>query len=361
MLVYCFFLVLIFTVMFLDKLYSYRKISRIKLIDNEMIGSYEYEKKNYLLLIACIILFCISAFRFNVGWDYGAYYETIKYNLTTNIEGRDEYATIFLIELSRLTGIVNLFFFVNSFICIFVIYKTIKTYSMDPWLSLIFFICFPLFFLNSLSIIRFFTALALTFYGFKFIEGKKPIKYLCLILLASLFHKSAILAAVFYFARYIKLGTAKLVPILLLIPVLGSLINNLVIKYFPKYAVYTETTNIQEGTKAIIFFIMIAFLALILRKKITYNDEKATIYFNIFFMGIVIYLMFFTQGTMGHRLSLFGTIYVLLLVPKMISLFKQEIERVFLKFTFYVLLIVMFLYILNNGATTYIPYQTIFQ
>lgn len=344
--------------MFLDKLTNYIHYNNTLIRENNQMN---YVKSNFLLLIAFTLLFSISAFRFNIGWDYLAYYETIKYNLSTNIVSGEEYATIMLIELSRTSGFYNLFFIVNSFICVFFMYKTINKYSVDPWLSLIFFLCFPLYFLNSLSVIRFFTALSITFYGFKYIEQRRPVRYLILVLIAALFHKSAIIAFVFYFARYIKIGTLKLLVIFAIMPYLANILNRFVLKYFPMYAVYTEETTIQEGTKAIYFFLIIALIALLLRKKITINDEVVTIYLNIFFIGIAIYLMFYDQGTMGHRLSLFGTIYGLLILPKIINVFRKGLARVYLKFLFYLLLIVMFLYIVNSGGATYIPYRTIFK
>jgi len=156
------------------------------------------------------------------------------------------------------------------------------------------------------------------------------------------------------------LGTVKIAIILVLLPFVGTFINTFVLNYLPKYAIYTETTNIQEGTKAIFFFLIIAFLALLLRKKVTSQDEIATIYFNLFFIGIAIYLMFYAQGTMGHRLSLYGTIYILFVLPKLFSIFKQGLDRTFMKFILYLLLIIVFLYTVNIGSTTYIPYRTIF-
>ncbi|WP_274309537.1 EpsG family protein [Solibacillus daqui] len=361
MVFYCFFLFVIMGVMVLDKMSTFIHCSNVQLSDDSRILPNEYAKKNVFLMVAFLLLFCFSAFRFDVGWDYLAYYDTVKYNIQTNIVGGEEFATILLIELSRSIGIYNLFFVVNSFICLFLIYKTINKYSVDPWLSLLFFLCFPLYFLNSLSVIRFFTALAITFYGFKYIEQKRPIPYIVLVVIAILFHKASLIAFVFYLARYIKLGTFKLVILLASLPVIANLLNGLVLNYLPKYAVYTKETASQEGTKAIVFFLILAFIALLLRKKITDDDEPSRIYLNIFFMGIAIYLMFYAQGTMGHRLSLFGTIYGLLVVPKMISLFNNAIVHFYLKLLFYTLLVAMFLYIINSGAATYIPYRTIFE
>lgn len=361
MLFYIFFLILIFSVIILGKSTNKQNIKKSYGLQNEIIDLQVVTRKNNLLLIAFILLFCMSAFRFNIGWDYWAYYDTIRYGLESNIISRDEYASILLINLSKYTGITNLFFFINSFICIFLIYKTIKTYSTNPWLSLIFFLCFPLLFLNSLSVIRFFTALSITFYGFKYILEKKMLKYLFLVVLASLFHKSALIALIFYFVRYIKLDSFKLFLILITTPFIGGVVNSIVVNFLPKYKFYTQVTQNQEGTKAIIFFVALAFISIMLMDKITKNDEVAKIYLNSFILGVAIYLMFYSQGTMGHRLSLYGTIYSLLLVSKIISLFNHRIERVFIEFLFCLLLVAMFIYTLITGAYTYIPYRTIFE
>jgi hypothetical protein len=61
---------------------------------------------------------------------------------------------------------------------------------------------------------------------------------------------------------------------------------------------------------------------------------------------------------MGHRLSLYGTIYSLLLIPKIISLFRAR-DRVLLVGLLYALCVVMFLYIVRGGSATYIPYRSV--
>lgn len=321
---------------------------------------YLQRKVSHMMLFALIIIYFFSAFRFNVGWDYSNYYNTIVYGYTTNINGLNEYATIFLINIAKLFGVTNIYFALNSFICLFFITAMIKNYSYDRWLSLIFFVCFPLFYLNSFSVIRMFSAVAITFYGFKFIENKKLFKYTVTVIIASLFHKSAIVAILLYFAaHYIKMKTSKLTIILALLPFFSNLFQKLVIQYFPRYSIYFNPTDIQEGTKAIVVFVIIGIVSLIFRKKIVKNDNAANLYFNIYFVGVAIYLAFLEQGTLGHRFSLYGTIYSILLVPKIISLFSAKNERVFFNTIVYIGCIAMFIYTIHAGAATYIPYRTI--
>lgn len=313
-----------------------------------------------MMLFALIIIYSFSAIRFEVGWDYRYYYETIVYGYSTNINGSKEYATILLVNIARLLGMPNFYFAVNSFICLYFITATIKNYSYDPWLSLIFFVCFPLFYLNSLSVIRMFSALAITFYGFRYIRSKNLFKYIATVIIASLFHKSAIVAIMFYFAAHnIKMKTSKLIIILALLPLLSNIFHRFVVRYFPRYSIYFNPTEIQEGTKAIVIFLIIGLVSLIFRKKIIKDDIAAGLYYNIYTLGLAIYLTFIDLGTLGHRLSLYGTIYSLLLVPKIISLFGVKNERIFFNILVYISCIGMFLYTIYVGAGTYIPYRTI--
>ncbi|WP_033543330.1 EpsG family protein [Planococcus sp. CAU13] len=318
-------------------------------------------KYTVTILLAWTVIFLFSSLRYNVGWDYKAYYATVRYNLVTNIVSNGELATIFLIELARDMDMTNLYFFLNSLITIVLVALTVRRYSKDYWVSIIFFVCFPLFFLNSLSVIRLFTALAITFYAFKFIERGQLLRYVLAVGLAGMFHASAFIAIAFYFIRNVRLDIMKLVIVLVSLPFVSGIINLLVVRYLPKYATYTEATSAQEGTKAVYVLVLIGIVALFLRDRILENDRIANMYFNFYFVGLGIYLMFFTQGTMGHRLSLYGTFFSLLLIPKIMSLFKLDSNRALLKVGFSIFSIVIFLYIVYVGSATYVPYKTIFQ
>lgn len=318
-----------------------------------------YKKANVFIILALIIIFLFSAFRFNVGWDYSAYYNTIEYGVRTNIMNNEEFATIFLVELAKKIEFTNLYFFINSLITLAMLFITIKKYSTDYWLSIIMFVCFPLFYLNSFSVIRTFTALGITFGAFEFIVEKKPMKYAACILIATLFHKSSVIAISLYFLQFIKIRTRHIGVFFALMPLLRGFVNYLILTYFPQYAFYTQETEIQEGTRAIFIFLLIGVVSLIFRKAIVKNDDSADIYLNIFYFGLAIYLMFFDQGTMGHRLSLYGTIYSLLLVPKIVSVFDNR-TKLILRCIIYFGLLVMFLLTIQNGELTYIPYRTIF-
>lgn len=349
MITYVSILVIFFILNFISFIYGRKKINFLKGIEIDI----------YYYLFILFLLF-ISAFRYGVGWDYEQYYLTIVYNLDTNIVSRGELLTIFLVELSKNFGVTNIYFFVNSFITVFLIALVVDKYSQNKWISILIFVSFPLFFLNSLSVIRFFTALAIVFYSIKYIKENKFLKYILAIYIASLFHGSALLAIALYFFVKQKIGRLKIIIYMLMAAFSSSILNILVNKHFAEYSVYTEKTSVKEGTLAIYFFAFILICSFPVINRLNESNSNR-IYFNAFFFGFLIYLAFFGQGSMSHRLSLFGTIFSILLIPKLIELYFENLKlRLIFCYVFYFFLSIIFIYSVNIGSETYIPYRTIF-
>lgn len=339
---------------------SFFILKLLSLLSEEVVGSDKKIKSDYFYYIFIIIIFCFSAFRLGVGWDYYQYYWTIVSNLETNILGRGELATIALVKFSSQTGLTNLYFFMNSFITIILIAITINKYSVNKWISILIFISFPLFFLNSFSVIRFFTALSLVFFAFRYIESKSIFKYIVVVYIASMFHNSALMAIPLYFINYLNLNIFRILLLCGLSILFSSFINTFVLKYFPEYSVYTEKTDVKEGTLAIYFFMIVLISCLPILRKLN-SDRVSKLYFGCFLFGFLIYISFYGQGSMSHRLSLFGTIFVLLLIPKIFNLyFSNNIKYIVIYFILYSLFSFMFFYSIYIGAETYVPYKTIF-
>lgn len=362
---YLVFLITLFAFMVIakSKIYWY---SRNVLLDNGESVNLEARNKivsrrikSVCFYAAILLIYFFAALRFDVGWDYMAYYDTIVDELSTNIMSNGEVLTILLIKFSRLINQPQLYFAINSAICILLVTITSKRYSKDPWLSIIFFVTFPLFYLNSFSVIRNFSAIAITFYGVRYIHEKKLLKYIIVVLVAAMFHKSALMAILFYFIKDIKIKTSKIIILLISLPICSKIVAFLIEKILPKYSGYLSKTTTQEGTKAIFVFLIITLACILFQKRLLRN-KRVEIFFNNFLVGISIYLMFIENGTMGHRLSMYGTIYSVLLVPEIIHLFKNNKEKIILKIVFYLFCILMFLYTVSVGKETYIPYSTVF-
>src|SRR5699024_8948180 len=110
-------------------------------------------------------------------------------------------------------------------------------------------------------------------------------KYLILVCLAGLFHKSAFIALLFYFVARVDFNIKKLLILIFMSPVLSNITNAIIMKYFPRYATYTQDTQVQEGTKAIFLFLFLSFILLVLKKKIMFNNTTI-IFYNLYFFGV---------------------------------------------------------------------------
>lgn len=96
---------------------------------------------------------------------------------------------------------------VNSFFILFPLYRLIKKYSTDGWLSI--FLFFTLgFYQTALNLTPLAIASLIVLNGLEYMKEEKPIQYMICILVASAFHYSAFLFLPLYFLHYFKL-TAK--------------------------------------------------------------------------------------------------------------------------------------------------------
>src|SRR5690606_24008100 len=73
-----------------------------------------------------------------------------------------------------------------------------KKHSRDYFLSALCFVGFPMFFLESLNIVRQFVAISIIFYSITYIHEKKFTKFLTCVLLACMFHVTAFVAVIMY-------------------------------------------------------------------------------------------------------------------------------------------------------------------
>lgn len=271
-----------------------------------------------------------------------------------------EYFTELLVRLSQHLSWPPLFFIVNSFITMFCVFRTIFDFSSDRWMSVIIFLGFPLFYLNSLSVVRFFTALSIVFYGYRFIVKGNFFRYLLTILIASMFHISSLFAILFYLIRKIRLNFLNQLLIVCSLPLLEWLLYSVATSYSPYYAGYFSHTMIQQGSKAIYFILAVWLLAFYLHNSLMKNNSLAKSSYNIYFIGVIIYSYFYYQGTLGHRQSLYGTIFSLLLIPQLFDLIHDVKLKMILKFILYTMLFIFYYFVLLIGKRAYIPYLTIF-
>lgn len=326
-------------------------------------------KTNYFLVVTFMQLLSISALRYNIGIDFSNYRST--FNLVSRTSNFNE-----LISLSQGSGmeigyiylnkLVSLgtaesqwIFVVTSFVILYFVFITVKNNSSITWLSIYMFAVES--YIASLNIQRQFIAVGICFYSYKFIKKREFIKFLILSLVASLFHRSALIFLPLYFILNIKLNIKNIILVLLtgvvfniMFEFIISIIQVFFYSNYVGFAFGVKRGNINNVIIASIYFV----IAMYYKKPLLERDKNNTILINLSFINLFLSIMSLNLWIIT-RLMPFTSIFLILLVPEIVSCVKDRHIRVimllfFISFTFFI-----YLATITNPANKLIPYSFI--
>lgn len=292
------------------------------------IGEDLFESYNKIATQDILVLFfliTIVGLRYNVGVDWPAYKEYFEgFNLYKNLTFQDQNMELGYYLINYLVSYVG-----GSYTLIFSIAAAIswvfilKSYPSKLLPLTIFFIFCDGYFFWSLNGVRQFIAVAIFAYSIKYIINKNFLYFILFITFASLFHYSAILLTPLYFLPYHRLYNQKWwtiaftvsfifagTPLILKgLPIIFRSVSEFVPflagynSYFEsKYYEAVELPGIGLGY---FFRILISFVFLIFSKPLLRKYPKTQIYFILFFIGIIIYNLFFTLQIVGRFTNYF--------------------------------------------------------
>lgn len=303
-------------------------------------------KQNKLLFILFVIIFLIYSLRSpSVGRDIPGYMKTYieagKHSIfSLDYVYFENGYTLFINICSNIGLPFQWFLVITSVIILLPIYYFIKLYSDDKLLSCLIYICY-IFFEFNLTGLRQAMATSIMLLGFILLFNNKKLrllKFVLCVILASTFHKSALLALIFipffYFRNY-KIGIAFLIVIGLflllfrenIIKIIGSIADT---ELDSDTGIYLGWNIIFLGISGIFFL-----YASTLRKKdcVTKVAPYMTlvkdggeskkyainiIFIEVFFVGLVVYFIF------GYSVLLRATQYASITI---IALFPNAIKK----------------------------------
>lgn len=201
----------------------------------------------------------------------------------------------------------------------------------------------------------------------KYILNKDVKRYFLAVLIAFLFHKSALFFVPVYFLQYLKFDFKKAITIVVLTVLSGSglyAILKVVIKYTP-YAFYfylnsVELNEIVASQSSILFFGVSTIIGYYYYSKEKEIDTKTQMLYNMQIISLSIALMT-AFVPLINRVLYYGMAYELLYLPNMLKLINNRREKMLVK----VFLILMYGGItaygmINSGWYTCIPYNFYF-
>lgn len=258
-----------------------------------------------LLTVVFIFLFIFSGWRYDVGVDfdsyYNSFYRTIDYLRNTN--GYEEGYVQLISLLKKYTDTPQSIIISTSFIYICLIYYYIMTNKkilQNLWLFMIVFIL-SWQFMYSFNVVRSCIAGAILYLSYKYILNRNFIKFLIVVVIASLFHRTALLFLFAYFMnnKIYKTPKAKLIFLLSVILVIsGKHILPIILNLFTSNRMASYSNSIYANTTrnifAIIPFMLKIPIYLLATNKLTrkqQEDTENTFYFNMYFISLNLNLL----------------------------------------------------------------------
>lgn len=323
--------------------------------------------------IVFFVLFLFGAMRYNVGYDFPSYMHVIEY--MPNYE-RFEIFERWLVNFAH-NSFAQLFFIVNSFITVYFVKWGLERISPNMAVSALIFLCFPLLYTHSFSVIRFWSAVAIIFYASTWLFSGKWYVSLGLMFLAIGFHLSAIIGLLFIPLYYLKINRLLNICILLIGFICGKLVLNQILggsmvenDFSDSLEHYAKAANTGNSmTKIPYFYLIIDLFALLAWKNNKGDEENRNVYQKIstyFNVGVSMIFLFSFDSTLSSRLCRPFLLYIIVLVPYYLMRYKKDfVSYRLLLGSAIIISSVLLIYIItiyneSIGKSEYLPYEVFF-
>ena len=264
---------------------------------------------------------------------------------------------IVLNKIISVFGNENFFLFVVATITLSGVYFSIKRYSKNYFFSVFIFITFQ-FFIFQFSGLRQSIAFSIVLMSLKYIQERKLFKFIITIIIASTFHKTAIIFIPAYWMVKNRI-TPKSICIFLETFIFLYIVKGPILMFITKYmySTYDVSTTAGGYTMLVLLFGIFIFFTLI-RNKNAEVDKNNDIWFNMLMISILIQSLASTQGNIA-RLTMYYSYSLLFLIPNEVHNIENSKQRILVKTIVYVLLLCFFITNIQM-ETLYIPYKTFF-
>jgi len=322
-------------------------------------------------LLGIMIPILIAGLRYNVGTDFETYMKMFnawkEYDITqifTNM--RTEVLFGMIIKISGIFNNYRILFFISSLITVLMVYLSILYNKEKISIALAFLLYLLLYFPSSLNVVRQAIAVAIVLYSYRYVIQKNILKFAIAIIIASMFHTTAILLLPFYFIFNFEKrenNLKNLLKIIYLFFLILIVLNyNSILKILTGYSAFQKYQNygyIENfgGNKMIIVDTIILAIILLYRKPLEKYDKNTKLYIFMMIVGYILELTGFISPYIKRIAVYFNicSIYVLSMFPKIAKNKKEKNIIVFFIIIYAILLFFISIYLLKQGNI--IPYN----
>jgi len=332
-------------------------------------GKRKNNKKLSIFLIILILTLYSGVRAESVGTDTLNYVTHI--NLWQTIESYIRYPTepglrIISILSSYISNNISTVLIIIALIINTLIILRLWSYRDKLSFTTSIFIYSASYYIMTFSGIRQWIAIAIVFYASKYILEKSFIKYIFLILLATLFHNTAIIAIgipiIDIFSSKYKYHKKSLLISLIIFPLIIFSVLFLAeynFQLISQYSNYIENITLQSGSGITLWIrIIIGLLIKFTINKDTFSSLDEYLFFkrtyNVYFVGLIIIIPGYYLANI-NRLALYYTIYELIIF----GIVSKNRKKGKLYFVFILILaytVLMFIIGLMSSGFGHMPY-----
>ena len=230
--------------------------------------------------------------------------------------------------------------------------------SDDVCVSFVMFICLGLY-TFMVQGLRQAIAMSICLFAFEYCKEKKPIKFILLVLLAVLFHKTAIVFILIYFIHLLKMhwDSYAFIGVCSAVVLATSKYIVSISKILFNEEGYTDAVS-TGGFIATAIYVIILAVALIFANKKQKKDVDFIFFFYIAYMGLFVYILRYVELVILERISYYFLFSQIILLPKVIGNFGKKAQNI-IKTVALTLCILLFMYRLSSSDL--IPYLFFWQ
>lgn len=329
-----------------------------------------------------LLLICIAGLRYETGGDWDVYtrlfngfptFEQILWQPKLLYNRHTEEAFLLLGSIIRqFGGSVQVLFFVVTALNLTLIASALPRYTKYPIIALLAYYSI-LYFNLEMIYIRQATAVALCFYALHYVEQKRIVPYMLMVLAACLFHRVAVVMFPVYFfidkrlpawvyLTVVGIGAAvMLAGIPWIKEIFMTVASWLGEKYTDKAEMYTTSDKFAVNRVLSIGFVLnlLLFAGLLFFKRQIDEHRYGTIHLNMFFISLCLYYYCFELVEVSNRMRLFFLISIIVLLPLMLESLSCFANRlpVYLMVVAYCFSFSAHIFMEKPQAAAYNPYQ----
>lgn len=315
-------------------------------------------------VLSFLPVFLISAFRYNVGTDFRNY-ETYFYYVKngSKLEGLERgYWLLTKVATFLSDDSVGLFFLSSLVVCGFV-FAAIYQQSINPPISIFLFFGTTMYFV-SFNGIRQIMASAVLIYCVKYVEQRNLKKFAIGVLLAVLFHSSAILFAPVYFLAQIKINPKRVIALSIVLIGMLPVLDN-IIAFVSRILGYSGYFDSQFNTGEFEIWFFLINLCVLGLSTILFNPKEKDIAYQCYYWIQFVAFISTALSSMiplANRITWYFMFVQIISVPWFLKKEKDKKTKAILTLLVCIsYFFVVYIGIGIQGSHDAVPYQSIFE